>query len=368
MGRAYRGCATRYARAVRRLRVLLPGLAWVAVLTAGAFALARVGPAQLLGPLVLALLLGVGLRFVLRRPPPRSAAGVAFAARTLLRLGIVLLGVRLDVRALVELGPWVLLGSAVGAAVAFAAVELTGRAWRVPADLRRLVAIGTAICGASAVAAASPLVRRGPGERATPGGAAPLAIASISLLGTLGVLGFVALDLAGRLPPALLAAWAGATLQEVGQAVAAGAAVGGDRAELALLVKLSRVVWLAPALVLLAVATRPRGSVGDAIADGQVGDGAAARAGARRPPLVPGFVVGFVALGAATSAGLLPAGAVVAAATAGTALTAAAMAAIGLGVDAAAIGRAGRQALALGAVGFAALAVVMGVWYALLLR
>ena len=339
-----------------RARALLPGLLLTGALATAAFALARLPFAQLLGPLVLALVLGVALRALVRRPPPATAAGVEFAGRALLRLGIVLLGVRLDARALIELGPWVLVGSAVGALVAFAAIEAAGRAWRVPSDLRRLVGIGTAICGASAIAAAIPLVRRAPGEPATPGGAAPVAIGAISVLGTLGVLGFVAVETAWSWPAALLAALAGATLQEVGQAVAAGVAVGGEHAQLALLVKLSRVVWLAPALVALGWWAR-------------AGAGAAAEGPeARRPPLVPGFVLGFVALGVLTSLGLVPAGAVGGLALAGTALTATAMAAIGLGVDATAVGRAGRQALVLGAVGFTALTLVMAGWYALLLR
>jgi uncharacterized integral membrane protein (TIGR00698 family) len=343
---------------------LLPGLLLVAALAAVAFALARLPGAQLLGPLVLALLLGVALRAALRRPLPASAPGIAFAARTLLRLGIVLLGVRLDARALVELGPWVLVGSAVGAVVAFGAIELAGRAWRVPTDLRRLVGIGTAICGASAIAAALPLVRRAPGDGATPGGPAPVAIAAISLLGTVGVLGFVAVDAVAAWPAALLAALAGATLQEVGQAVAAGATVGGEHAQLALLVKLSRVVWLAPALLALGWWAR-RTAFGESAA---AGEAAAALRPRARPPLVPGFVLGFLALGLATSLGVVPPAWVAGIALAGTALTAAAMAAIGLGVDASAIGRSGRQALALGAVGFAALTLAMIGWYGLLLR
>lgn len=336
---------------------LFPGLLLVAALAAAAFALARLPGAQLLGPLVLALLLGVALRAALRRPVPASVPGIAFSARTLLRLGIVLLGVRLDARALVELGPWVLVGSAVGAVVAFGAIELAGRAWRVPTDLRRLVGIGTAICGASAIAAALPLVRRVPGEPSTPGGPAPVAIAAISLLGTVGVLGFVAVDAAAAWPAALLAALAGATLQEVGQAVAAGATVGGEHAQLALLVKLSRVVWLAPALLALGWWARRTASA----------DGRASLRPRARPPLVPGFVVGFLALGLATSLGVVPPAWVAAIALAGTALTATAMAAIGMGVDASAVGRSGRQALALGAVGFAALTLAMVGWYAVLL-
>ena len=339
-----------------RPRELLPGLLLSGALAAIGFALARLPGVQLLGPLVLALLLGVAFRALLRRPPATAAAGVSFAASTLLRLGIVLLGVRLDARALLDLGPLVLLGSALGALVAFAAIEVVGRAWRVPSDLRRLVGIGTAICGASAIAAAMPLVRRGDGEPATPGGAGPVAIATISVLGTLGVLGFVAVEAATGASTTLLAALAGATLQEVGQAVAAGAAVGGEDAPLALLVKLSRVVWLAPALLALGAWARA-GTRGDPASD----------AGRRRPPWVPGFVLGFVALGLLTSLGLVPAGATGPIALAGTTLTAAAMAAIGLGVDASAIGRAGRQALALGVVGFAALTLVMLGWYLLLL-
>jgi uncharacterized integral membrane protein (TIGR00698 family) len=350
---------------------LLPGLALVGVLASAAFVLARVPGVGLLGPLVWALVLGVAARAVVPLHwTPGVAPGVAFAARTLLRLGIVLLGVRLDARALVELGPWVLVGSALGAVVAFLTIEVVGRAWRVPLDLRRLVGIGTAICGASAIAAALPLVRGGGGsgsgaaggERDSGAFAATVAIGAISLLGTVGVLGFVAWDAVAALPAALGAALAGATLQEVGQAVAAGTAVGGEQAELALLVKLSRVVWLAPALLALGWWGRAEG--------GPTRGRARPRGAAPRPttPLVPGFVIGFVMLGVLTSVGVVPGALVPAIATAGTLLTAAAMAAIGLGVDGRALGRAGRQALALGAVGFGALVLTMVPWYLWLLR
>jgi uncharacterized integral membrane protein (TIGR00698 family) len=352
-------------------RRLAPGLATVALLAAAAFVGARLPGGALLGPLVLALLLGVAARAAWRRPTPWAQPGVAFAARTLLRLGIVLLGVRLDARALLDLGPWVLVGSALGALVAFGAIEVAGRAWRVPLELRRLVGIGTAICGASAIAAALPLVRptsADPRDDAAAAQAATVAIGAISLLGTVGVLAFVAADAWLALPTALLAALAGATLQEVGQAVAAGTAVGGPDSELALLVKLSRVVWLAPALLALGALGRAaaRGSAASDATGRAVGS---ARGGAgARPPLVPGFVVGFLTLGLLTSSGVLPAPLVAASAVAGTLCTAAAMAAIGLGVDGRALGRQGRQALALGAVGFAALAVAMGLWYTVVLR
>ena len=350
-----------------RPTALAPGLALCAALTAAAYGVARLPPLDVVGPVVLALLAGVaiGATAPARRHADALAPGVRFAARTLLKAGIVLLGVRLDARALLDLGPWVLLGSVLGAAVAFAAIEVAGRTLRVPVDLRRSVAIGTAICGASAIAAALPVLRAKPAH-------ASVAIGAIRLLGTLGVLGFAAADALAFAPAALVAALAGATLQEVGHVVAAGAAVGGAEGDLALLVKLSRVVLLAPALLLLAFWGRAeRAAVDDPARDGAaMADGAAPATSATRitaPAALPPFVLGFLALGAATSAGLLPAAVVAAAAAAGSLLTAIAMAAIGLGVDVRGLGAAGRSALMLGSIGFGALVLVLGGYYALVL-
>lgn len=341
-----------------RPATLAPGLGLCAALTAAAYGAARLPALGVVGPVVLALLAGVavGATGTVRRRAAALAPGVRFAARTLLKAGIVLLGVRLDARALVDLGPWVLVGSVLGAAVAFAAVEVAGRTLRVPVDLRRSVAIGTAICGASAIAAALPVLRARPVH-------ASVAIGAISLLGTLGVLGFAAIDALAVAPAALVAALAGATLQEVGHVVAAGDTIGGADGDLALLVKLSRVVLLAPTLLLLAFWSRGA-RAGD---DATVRDGATPSTGGARAPALPPFVLGFLALGVATSTGLLPAAFVAAAATVGSLLTAVAMAAIGLGVDVRGLGAAGRSALALGAIGFGALVLVLGVYYALVL-
>lgn len=343
-----------------RPAAFVPGLALCAALTAVAYGAARLPPLGVVGPVVLALLAGVavGATATVRRRADALGPGMRFAARVLLKVGIVLLGVRLDARALVDLGPWVLAGSVLGAAVAFAAVELAGRVGRVPVDLRRSVAIGTAICGASAIAAALPVLRTRPAH-------ASVAIGAISLLGTLGVLGFAAADALAVAPAALVAALAGATLQEVGHVVAAGAAIGGADGDLALLVKLSRVVLLAPALLLLAFWNRAERSDDDTVRDGATPPAIGARVAA--PAALPPFVLGFLALGAATSAGLLPAPVVAAMAAAGSLLTAFAMAAIGLGVDVRGLGAAGRSALALAAIGFGAMVLVLGVYYALVL-
>ena len=354
----------------------LPGLGLVLALTLAAYLASRLPGAAVIGPLVLALLLGVAVGAVpaVRRSGVATGPGARFAGKTLLKAGIVLLGVRLDVRALAELGPQVAAGSLLGVAAAFLAIEVAGRAWRVPVDLRRAVAIGTAVCGASAIAAALPVLR----ARAAH---ASVAIGTISLLGTAGVLGFALWTALANVAGATTAILAGATLQEVGHVVAVGATVGGAEGDLALLVKLSRVVLLAPTLVLLGLSMRfeegrsERGAAGRARSVGMASLSAAERATAKReevvsvprPPLIPGFVLGFLALGFATSAGWVPAGTASVAALLGTWITAAAMAAIGLGVDLRTAGTIGRPALALGVVGFAALLGTMGAYYAIVL-
>jgi len=358
-----------------RLRSLLPGLFLVVLLTFVAYELARVPGLRLLGPLVLALLAGALWRLARGGRVVGVMPGARFAAKVLLRLGIVLLGVRLDMRALAVVGPTVLVGSALGVLVAFGAVELVGRRWGVPKDLRRSLAVGTGVCGASAIAAALPVLKAE--ERH-----ASLSVAVVSVLGTLGVLAFAAWDGLALVSSRLVAAVAGATLQEVGHVVAAGAAVGGGEGDLALLVKLSRVVLLAPVLMLLGwwlrreavAAGRSGGAVGASSgAVGVVRSTADARvstreSGAKLPPLVPAFVVGFLVMSAVTSLGWLGPETVRYMSLAGTLLTAAAMAGIGLGVQFRGLGRAGRQALILGVVGFVAMLVVMGGYYALALR
>lgn len=354
----------------------------VALLTFIAYEASRLPGLRLLGPLVLALLAGAAWRAAAAarsRPgaPLALMPGARHAAKVWLRLGIVLLGVRLDVRALAAVGPTVLLGSVIGVAVAFLTVELLGRRLGVATDLRRSVAVGTGVCGASAIAAALPVLAAE--ERH-----ASLSVGVVSILGTLGVVAFAAYDGLALASSQLVAAVAGATLQEVGHVVAAGAAVGGSAGDLAVLVKLSRVVLLAPVLMFLgwwlraeraaagrsvAASAGPRSGVAErpvaAVSPASLGAAAGMEGSGSRaalPPLVPGFVVGFLLLSSVTSLGWLSAPLISALSLAATVLTAAAMAGIGLGIDFRGIGRAGRQALLLGVAGFGVLLVTMS-WY-----
>lgn len=317
-------------------------------LTGVSYALAAAPALRVLGPLVVALVVGIAWR-ALFGLPAAAGAGAAFSARTLLRVGIVLLGVRLDFGLLADVGPAILLGSLLVVALGIIGVERLGRAFGLPRGLRLGIAVGTSICGASAILAAVPAARMKEEE-------AGVSVGIISVLGTLGVLGFAfAASLFG---PADLVygLLVGLTLQEVAQVLAAGYVPGNEAGDLATIVKLTRVSLLAPALLVLSalVSRYSSESLGSPSASG----------GLRRilPSLrgaVPLFLFGFLAVGVLNSLGWIPAGLATLMMAGSLLFTTAAMVGLGLGLDLAVFRRVGTRALAVGALGFLGLIVVM---------
>lgn len=326
---------------------MLPGLALVGALTLAAWWLVKLPGFNLFGALALALVLGVAARAALGSLP-WATSGARFAAKRLLRLGVVLLGVRLQFDLLVAAGPTALILAFAAVCVCLLAMEPLGRRLGVRPGLRRTLAMGTGVCGASAIAAAAPVVKADDDE-------AGMAVGLVSLLGAAGVVAFSLLAEPLGLGERAYALIVGATLHEVGHVLAAGAAMGPSALDLATLVKLVRVALLAPALVLLGVLMRRSGE----------GLPVAGQPKSSRSPLLPGFLIGFLLLGAARAAGLVPSVMVGPISMASMLLTAAAMAGIGLGVNLSALRRAGGPALLLAVSGFAASVAVAGVIVAL---
>lgn len=298
-----------------------------------------------LSPLLLAILAGMAWRN-LAPVPERLSPGIAFAAKPVLRTGIVLLGLQLALGDVLALG-WGVIGLVVAAVgVTFAATLALGRALRLPWDLTALVASGFSICGAAAVAASDAVVRARREMAAT-------AIGLVVLFGTLMIPLMPLLSGAFGLSEEAAGLWIGASTHEVAQVVAAGGLVGSAALSVAVTVKLARVVMLAPVMAVLAAAQRRRDARSPALPD----DGSVASAS--RPPLTPWFVVGFVAAMLLRSTGLLPAGVLDAAAVVQQLLLATAMAALGLGVHLRSIAQVGPRPLVLGAAS-TAVAVAVG--------
>jgi uncharacterized integral membrane protein (TIGR00698 family) len=265
----------------------LPG-----VLVAGAAALASLGLHTLL-PVVPLLTASVLLGMVAGQLPPfqRLAAGVlkpglGMSAKRFMRIGVVLLGLKLSLVDIAGLG-WVTLATTVAIVVVTFFVTLwLGRRLGLTGPEPLLIATGFSICGASAIGAMSGVVKAKDEEQATP-------VALVTLCGTLAIFVLPALRGPLGLSDEQFGHWVGASVHDVGQVVATAQIAGTSALAIAVVVKLTRVVLLAPMVAAAATIERRRLLTVSAGAGSQVdADGAASTA---RPPIVPLFVAGFIA-------------------------------------------------------------------------
>jgi len=240
--------------------------------------------------MLMALLLGIAFHFLAEEGG--CVAGIEFTARTVLRLGVALLGVRISIDLLIGLGP-ALIALTVGAVLAtigfgLLGAKLLGRGWR----LGLLTGGSVAICGASAaMAIAAVLPRNEHSERNL-----LFTVLSVTVLSTVAMVAYpVVADLL-ELSPLAGGVFLGGTIHDVAQVVGAGFSVSNETGEIATLVKLIRVTMLAPVVLVIALAMRAQHDEPGSVAT-------------RRPPLVPGFVLAFIALAALNSIGLVPAAA-----------------------------------------------------------
>jgi uncharacterized integral membrane protein (TIGR00698 family) len=315
----------------------VPGLAAVAAATAVAFGVAHVVPA--LNPATVAVVLGA-LAANLGVHRPVLHAGTHVAAHRLLRIAVVLLGLQLGLPQLVDLGVEGLAVVVVTVAVTFVGTRLIGRALRVPRARALLVATGFSICGASAVAAMAEVADGDETDTAA-------AVALVTLCGSLAIVLLPLLRGPLGLDSADFGRWVGASVHDVGQTVATAHRVPGALTT-AVVVKLSRVVLLAPLVAGVGLVARRRGHQGERLAS------------ARRPPVVPLFVVGFLAAMALTSTGLLPAQALAVAERLQELLLVAALVGLGTGIQLSTLRRTGGPVLVLG---FASWVLVAGTAY-----
>lgn len=265
--------------------------------------------------------------------PPSLAPGIKLAGRRLLRIGIVLLGLKLVFRDVLALGYEVLLLAMVAVVVTFAVTRWLGRVLGVSEGLSLLIATGFSICGASAVAAMNGVREQDEEDVAK-------ALGLVTLFGTVAMFSLPALYPLTGLSPAGFGVWAGGSVHEVAQVVAAAGPVTGALA-IAVAVKLTRVVLLAPMLAAVSVAERRR--FPDA---------------GRRPPIVPLFVVGFLVAAAVRATDLLPDVVLSAATFADNLLLAAGMFALGTAVRLRSLVRSGLPALTLGLLSTVLIAAV----------
>lgn len=313
---------------------LAPGLIAAAVVACGALLLqaieVRLFGRAWLEALVLAIVLGSIVRTVWSPPAPVKA-GVCFAAKPVLEAAVVLLGASVSASALAGLGLPLLGGIVALVAAAIAVGYGLARMFGLPKRMAVLIACGNAICGNSAIAAIAPVIDAEGKDVA----------ASIGFTAILGVITVLALPAVAGLigyGPAKAGVLAGLTVYAVPQVLAAASPFGAAAMQTGAVVKLARVLMLGPVCFVLATL---------------FGRGGDAKTGA---PAVPWFILGFAALMAARSFGLLPPSIIAVSSAASSALTLAAMAGLGLSTDFRQVTAAGPRAALAGGVSLVTLA------------
>lgn len=223
--------------------------------------------------------------------PEAAQPGLRIATKKLLRIGVVLLGFSLSVVSIMALGLPVIALVVVTLLSTLLVTSWLGLRLGMGRPRSLLIATGFAICGASAIAAVEENAEADEEDVA-------VAIAMVTLFGTVAMISLPLLQGPLGLSDIQLGAWAGAGVHEVGQVVAAASPAGAAAVAVAIVVKLTRVLLLAPVVAGISSLRRR-----EARAEG------GQAAGTGLPPLVPLFVLGFLACVAIRTTGLIPAGA-----------------------------------------------------------
>jgi len=370
---------------------ILPGAALAALIALLAIELGNIGWLQGHGisALTMAIVLGIVVgNSVYPRIADGSCHGVQFSKQTLLRLGIVLYGIRLTFQDIQHVGVAGVIIDTVVVCSTFALAWVFGTRWLgLDRKTAMLIGAGSSICGAAAVMAAEPVVR-GRAEQVT------VAVSTVVVFGTIAIFLYPALyhlNVFGIRSPAAYGLFAGSTIHEVAQVVAAGRAIGEQAAATAVITKMVRVMLLAPFLLGLSVylsresrsgshgvasvdsrdattigsggvasvgldgvATVAAGGVASVDSGGVASVGSGGVADAAGPRItIPWFALGFIAVTALNSLVALPVQLTAVVTTFDTFVLAMAMAALGLTTHVSAIRNAGVRPLVLAAVLFA---------------
>src|SRR5262252_2264191 len=233
--------------------------------------------------LLFALLLGMAMNFLSDGGP--CTAGIEFCARSVLRIGVALLGLRITLDQVVALGWGPVLMVVASVAITITLSMVVARALGFQSLFGLLTGGATAICGASAALALSAALPSHPlKERAT-----LFTVIGVSALSTFAMVVYPMVVHWLGLNPQQAGIFLGGTIHDVAQVVGAGYSLSTQTGDAATLVKLLRVAMLLPVIEVAALITRARAKAG-----GDVGSG-------QRPPLLPGFAVAFAVLVAINS-------------------------------------------------------------------
>lgn len=257
-----------------------PGLALIALLVAIAFEINNLQSA--ISPLALCVAFGfIVANFI--QWPTFAGPATKLSSKTLMRIGVALLGAQVSVVSLKEIGLKGVITVAIVVTFTIFGILALSKLFKMSGDLGLLIGVGFGVCGATAVAAIRPQTRATEEETS-------YAIGLISLCGTLSIFLLPFLGHILNLDTREFGAWAGAAVHDVGQVVATASVWGDDADKYAIVVKLARVCLLAPIVLILSIRHRK-----------WLTSQGKSETSSAKVPLIPYFVLSFIAVATITN-------------------------------------------------------------------
>lgn len=250
-----------------------------------------------ISPMIIGIVLGMLYANSLRNNLPETwVPGIQFCSKRLLRIGIILYGFRLTFQDIANVGAAGIVIDSIVVTVTILGGVALGRLLKMDREIALLTSVGSGICGAAAVLGAESTIQTKPYKTA-------VAVATVVIFGTLSMFLYPIAYRSGLLgfSPNEMGIYAGSTLHEVAHAVGAGNAMGGEIADVAIIVKMIRVMLLIPVLFVLGYWVALKSRRAPAAAEGTTSHGKVA---------IPWFALGFLAVIMFNSFDFLPASAV----------------------------------------------------------
>ncbi|MCX7572371.1 putative sulfate exporter family transporter [Tumebacillus sp. DT12] len=227
------------------------GVVFTGLVAVLGFALSKVPGFAYMGPMACSLLLAMAFRQVAGYPEPLRN-GIAFSSKKLLRVAIVLYGLKLNIDVVLAQGLGLLGFAAVTIVFSLLVTMWLAKWWKADTGLSLLLGVGTGVCGAAAIAAVTPIVKAKEEDTA-------VAMGMITLIGTVLAVLYTVVGPLLPMSATEYGVWAGLSLHELAQVALAGAPLGANALGMALLAKLSRVFLLLPLCLVLILWQRRRG-------------------------------------------------------------------------------------------------------------
>ena len=267
---------------------MLHGILLIALFSCAAFYIADFDFIQKLSfsPLIVGIVLGMLYANSLRNNLPETwVPGIKFCSKQILRLGIILYGFRLTFQSVITVGTEAIVIDMIVVCITIFIGILAGKLLKMDKDLSLLTATGSAICGAAAVLGAESVIKPQPYKTA-------VAVSTVVIFGTIAMFIYPVLYRSGvtGLDETGMGVYTGSTLHEVAHVVGAGNAMGENISDTAIIVKMIRVILLAPVLLAMSFFTR-----------------SATGTGGKKQITIPWFAFGFIAVIGFNSLNLLPA-------------------------------------------------------------